>query len=201
MFFFPRGFAELELPVWQSNLLTAAVPSELPGWARPSQRRQKYVTGLFKVHVSRRPFCLFAKLLLFGEACRHCGWFKSKQIKDLKVCVRYFYRCGNGGLQSPSNQHHRDGSCLQVWILLKDISSYRSVFGIFTQTLIPVCVCVWSEMSRSEACLTQCAFQKATSGMQCSARWSLTWISTGRRRCCWEHMGRLEVFFTNSSLS
>lgn len=45
--FFIRGLAELAVPVWQSSLYSAAVPSDLPDGSQPTQRREKYVTGLF----------------------------------------------------------------------------------------------------------------------------------------------------------
>lgn len=57
--------------------------------------------------------------------------------------------------------------------------------------LIPACVCALSSETSSRAdCLGLCSSRRATSGTPCFAPWSSTWISTGRRRCCWEHTAR-----------
>lgn len=107
-----------------------------------------------------------------------------------------FIRCSSlrGELQSSGDQYHRDGSGLQVrtwqlWnVCLKPLGVLSSV-----------CVCVLaSEMSIREDCPGQCSSQRATSGTLCFVLWSSTWILTGRRRCCWEHMARSQLLFTDA---
>lgn len=58
-------------------------------------------------------------------------------------------------------------------------------------------LCVFSETSKSVACLVPRTSQRATSGTRCFAPWSLTWILTGRRRCCWEPTDRSEPICTS----
>lgn len=60
-FFVLRGFAELAVPVRQSDLCSAAVPSELPNWAQPGEWREKYVPGLLLISVTYITMDTFGK--------------------------------------------------------------------------------------------------------------------------------------------
>lgn len=138
-----RGFAELAVPVWQSDLYSAAVSSELPTWCRPAQRREKYVPALFQSHISRLS-CLFAlsrlRVAVFGGAlCLLSGLTVDLFVKKSSL----FFRFRDGRLQPSGNQYNRNGSCLQVRIRkpYKDFSGVIAWFcGCFTHDGVFVCL-------------------------------------------------------------
>lgn len=205
-FFVLRGFAELAVPVRQSDLCSAAVPSELPNWAQPGEWREKYVPGLLLISVTYITMDTFGKNQGFPDWLSVSFPFSGVEMEGYNLLVTSTIEMA---------VVYRSESDNFIKISVVSLGFVHSDFITVVEKMAPgwaqnsvllcvcvcvcfyvcVCVCVFSETSRSEACLAPSASQRVTNGMQCFVLWSLTWILMGRRRCCWEHMDRSVLLF------